>query len=100
MPSIQARKSASVISELCLISPTVLDECNIEFNPVPFIQETLIVEAEGLIIVDSKAIVNELPCGQMVDKDAVHIQTNEPSHLTDFPLESHIELVLARLACP
>ena len=45
-----------------LLSPTVLDECDVEFNPIPFIEQSLVVEIEGFIVVDTETIVNELPC--------------------------------------
>ena len=44
-----------------LFSPAVLDESNIEFNPIPFIEQSLIVETEGFVVVDSKTVVDELP---------------------------------------
>ena len=54
-----------------------LDQGQVKFDPLPLIQQTLIVQLKGFIVRDPQLVVNKLPRREVVDQNSVHVKANQ-----------------------
>ena len=80
MPSFHHRHALHEAAKLLIVYWSRwggLYQGEIQFNPIPFVEQSLIVESKRFIVGDAELVVHKLPGGQVVNQHPVHVKTNQ-----------------------